>query len=414
MSKSLPVKDFTKFKPHIEISNLNAVQINSYKKFIEEGLKEIFEEISPIPDYTGDELELHFEDSYFDEPKYDEATTLYKDATFEAPLRVKVRLLNKKTGKEETQEVYFGDFPIMTDRGTFIINGVERVVVSQLIRSPGVYFTAVPWRGKKLFGAKIIPNRGAWLEFETEADGAIGVKIDRHRKVPVTDLLRIFGASDAFLKASFKDIDNGDIKHIDATFKKDIAGDVSESYLEIYRRLRPSDPATPETAKNLVDSLFKRFDRYDLSKVGRYKMNQRLEFKSKNSRMLDLDDLTAIVREIIRLNNNVEAEPDDIDHLGNRRLKTVGELLQGRLRVGFARLRRIVQDRMSILEKEGLMPSQLINFRPVSAVVKEFFSSSQLSQFMDQINPLAELEHKRRLSALGPGGLTRERASFEV
>lgn len=415
MLKTLPTKSFARFKSLTDIPNLNEIQIASYKKFLEKGLKEIFEEVSPIYDHTGKEMALYFEDCSFDEPKYDEVTTVYKDTTYEAALRVKVRLENKKTGRNQTQEVYFGDFPIMTDRGTFIINGVERVVVSQLIRSAGAYFTAIPWRGKNLFGAKIIPNRGAWLEFETEIDGSIGVKIDRHRKVPVTDLLRIFGADEDYIKTKFKDIDTSSVKYIDATLKKDIAKDLSESYMEVYRRLRPSDPATPETAKSLVDSMFKRFDRYDISAVGRFKMNQRLNLNQKKTeKLLDLEDITAIVREIIVLNNTPNAEPDDIDHLGNRRLKTVGELLQGRLRIGFARLRRIIQDRMSILEKDTLVPSQLINFRPIGAVIKEFFASSQLSQFMDQINPLAEVEHKRRLSALGPGGLTRERASFEV
>lgn len=415
MLKNLPVKNFGRFNSLTEISNLNEVQVASYKRFLEKGLKEIFEEVSPIRDHTGKEFELYFEDCYFDEPKHAKEETLTRDGTFEAALRVRVRLENKRTGKSQAQEVYFGDFPIMTDRGTFIINGVERVVVSQLIRSAGVYFTAAPWRGRQLFGAKIIPNRGAWLEFETEIDGTIGVKIDRHRKVPVTNLLRIFEVSENEIRTFFKDVDNGSIKFIEATLKKDIAKDVAESYLEVYRRLRPSDPATAETAQSLVDSMFKRFDRYDLSPVGRFKMNQRLGFKSSaGDRLLDKEDLVAIVREIIRLNNTPGSEPDDIDHLGNRRLKTVGELLQGRLRIGFARLRRIIQDRMSILDKETLSPAQLINFRPIAAVIKEFFASSQLSQFMDQINPLAELEHKRRLSALGPGGLTRERASFEV
>ncbi|MEK7180962.1 MAG: DNA-directed RNA polymerase subunit beta' [Patescibacteria group bacterium] len=415
MLKTLPIKNFGRFKPLTEIPDLNEIQLESYKRFLDKGLKEIFEEVSPIRDHSSKELELYFEESRFDEPKYSEEVTIERDGTYEAALRVKVRLEDRKTGKIQSQEVYFGEFPIMTVRGTFIINGVERVVVSQLIRSAGVYFTAVPWRGRNLFGAKIIPNRGAWLEFETEIDGTIAVKIDRHRKVPVSDLLRIFGVSDESIRNSFKDIDKGPVKFIEATLKKDAAKDLSESYMEVYRRLRPSDPATPENAKSLIDAMFKRFDRYDISAVGRFKMNQRLGFdKKKTERLLGQDDLLAIVREIIRLNNTPNAEPDDIDHLGNRRLKTVGELLQGRLRIGFARLRRIIQDRMSILDKETLIPAQLINFRPIAAVIKEFFASSQLSQFMDQINPLAELEHKRRLSALGPGGLTRERASFEV
>ncbi|OGZ00444.1 MAG: hypothetical protein A2945_03830 [Candidatus Liptonbacteria bacterium RIFCSPLOWO2_01_FULL_52_25] len=415
MPKVDAVKNFSKSRTLIKPFNLNETQLKSYEWFREKGLRELFNEISPIYDHTGKEIELKFEEYRFDEPKYDEVTARYKDATYEAALRIKLSLTNKKTGRREAQEVYFGDFPIMTARGTFIVNGVERVVVSQLIRSAGSYFTSVPWRGRQLFGAKIIPNRGAWLEFETDIDGAIGVKIDRRRKVPVTDMLRIFGIKEEAILTTFADIDKGHVKYIEATLKKDVAKDVDESYMEIYRRLRPGDPATPATAKSLIDAMFQRPDRYDLSAVGRFKMNQRLNFdKKKSNYILDLADIVGIVREVIALNNDPHAQPDDIDHLGNRRLKAVGELLQGRLRVGLARLRRIIQDRMSTEDKDKLMPSQLINFRPIAAVVKEFFASSQLSQFMDQVNPLAELEHKRRISALGPGGLTRERASFEV
>ena len=415
MAKFSSIKNFSKSKPLIAPFNLNEAQLKSYQWFLEKGLNELLLEISPIRDHTGKEFELYFSDYRFDEPKYDEATARYKEATYEAPLRCTLRLVNKRTGKEHKQEVYFGDFPIMTTRGTFIVNGVERVVVSQLVRSAGVYFSATPYRGRSLFGAKIIPNRGAWLEFETDIDGHIGVKIDRHRKVPVTDLLRIFGLSNEKIAEAFKDVDTGHINYLQATLKKDVAKDAAESYVEIYRRLRPGDPASAETAKNLISAMFERADRYDLSEVGRYKMNQRLNFGQKKTyKLLDADDLIGIVREIITLNNNPEAEPDDIDHLGNRRLKAVGELLQGRLRIGLARLRRIIQDRMSTEDKDSLMPAQLVNFRPIAAVIKEFFASSQLSQFMDQVNPLAELEHKRRISALGPGGLTRERASFEV
>jgi DNA-directed RNA polymerase beta' subunit len=415
MAKFTSIKDFSKSKPLIAPFNLNEAQLSSYKWFLDKGLKEIFEEISPIKDHTGKEFELHFTGYHFDEPKHDETTARYKEATYEAPLRCTLRLINKNTGREHEQEVYFGDFPIMTSRGTFIVNGVERVVVSQLVRSAGVYFTATPYRGRQLFGAKIIPNRGAWLEFETDAYGEIGVKIDRRRKVPVTDMLRIFGMDSEEIRAALKDIDTGPVNFVDATFKKDAAKDAAESYVEIYRRLRPGDPASAETAQGLIDAMFQRLDRYDLSEVGRYKMNQRLELdRKKDSKLLDKEDLISIVREIIKLNNDADAEADDIDHLGNRRLKAVGELLQGRLRIGLARLRRIIQDRMSTEDKDSLMPAQLVNFRPIAAVIKEFFASSQLSQFMDQVNPLAELEHKRRISALGPGGLTRERASFEV
>jgi DNA-directed RNA polymerase beta' subunit len=415
MAKFTSTKLFGKAKSLIAPFNLNEAQLKSYQWFLEKGLNELLEEISPIRDHTGKEFELYFSDYRFDEPKYDEATARYKESTYEAPLRCTLRLVNKRTGKEQKQEVYFGDFPIMTTRGTFIVNGVERVVVSQLVRSAGVYFSATPYRGRQLFGAKIIPNRGAWLEFETDINGEIGVKIDRHRKVPVTDLLRIFGLTTEKIRASFKDADAGAINYIEQTLKKDVAKDDAESYVEIYRRLRPGDPANAETAKNLISAMFERADRYDLSEVGRYKMNQRLNFAQKKTyKLLDADDIVAIVREIIALNNDPDAEPDDIDHLGNRRLKAVGELLQGRLRIGLARLRRIIQDRMSTEDKDSLQPAQLVNFRPIAAVIKEFFASSQLSQFMDQVNPLAELEHKRRISALGPGGLTRERASFEV
>ncbi len=415
MAKFTSIKDFSKSKPLIAPFNLNEMQLNSYRWFLAKGLDELLREISPIRDHTGKEFELYFAQYRFDEPKSDEATVRYKEATYEAPLRATLKLVNKRTGKTEEQEVYFGDFPIMTTRGTFIVNGVERVVVSQLVRSAGVYFTAVPYRGRRLFGAKIIPSRGAWLEFETDPDGQIAVKIDRRRKVPVTDILRIFGVDIEKAREALAGVDNGPVRFLDATLKKDGAKDVDQSYIEIYRRLRPGDPASVETAKNLIDAMFERPDRYDLSDVGRYKMNQRLRLdRKKANKLLDAHDLLAIVKEIIALNNNAEAEEDDIDHLGNRRLKAVGELLQGRLRIGLARLRRIIQDRMSTEDKEHLMPSQLVNFRPIAAVIKEFFASSQLSQFMDQVNPLAELEHKRRISALGPGGLTRERASFEV
>jgi DNA-directed RNA polymerase beta' subunit len=415
MPKFLSVKNFSKSRPLIKPFNLNETQLKSYGWFLKKGLRELLDEISPIYDHTGKELELSFGDYRFDEPKYDEATARYRDTTYEAALRIKLKLINKKSGRTESQEVYFGDFPVMTVRGTFIINGVERVVVAQLIRSAGAYFTAAPGRGRQLFGAKIIPNRGAWLEFETDIDGAIGVKIDRRRKVPVTDILRIFGIEDSRFKEIFGSAHRG-ANYLGATLNKDAAKNTDESYVEIYKRLRPGDPATPTTAKSLIDAMFQRSDRYDLSGVGRFKMNQRLNFdnKKKSNRLLDADDLIAIVRQIINLNSDPTAQADDIDHLGNRRLKAVGELLQGRLRIGFARLRRIIQDRMSTEDKDRLMPAQLINFRPVAAVIKEFFASSQLSQFMDQVNPLAELEHKRRISALGPGGLTRERASFEV
>ena len=412
----LPTKVFSSHAGlRVPETNLAELQTNSFNWFLKVGLKELFTEISPVRDYTGKELELHFEDFYFDEPKFDEAYARYKDLTYEASLRVKLRLSNRKSGEERSQEVYLGDFPIMTDRGTFIINGVERVVVSQLIRSSGVYFTAEMWRGRKLFGAKVIPNRGAWLEFDTESDGFIGVKIDRRRKTAATDLLRIFGIDDVEeIRRLLGGATDGPINFLEATLKKSPAKSANDAYIEIYKRIRPGDLATVENAKSLIDAMFKRFDRYDLSNVGRFKLNQRLGRSATDSRLLEKEDVVAIIREIIRLNNDQAAEPDDIDHLGNRRIRPVGELLENKLRVGFARLRRVIQDRMSTLDPTVLTPAQLVNARPLVAVVREFFSSSQLSQFMDQINPLAEVEHKRRLSAMGPGGLVRERAGFEV
>ncbi|MBI2514949.1 DNA-directed RNA polymerase subunit beta [Candidatus Wolfebacteria bacterium] len=413
---NLPVKIFSSAPiSRIVQPLLTEFQTDSWNWLVKKGLKELFEEISPIRDYSGKELELYFADYYFDEPKYDEETAAFKDLSFEAPLRAKVKLVNKKTKEVKEQEVYLGDFPVMAKRGTFIINGVERTVVSQLVRSPGVYFAADVTRGRKLFGAKVIPNRGCWLEFATDADGFIGVKIDRHRKAPATQLLRIFGLEkkEDILKL-FSGVDKGQVKFIEATLKKDSAETTYDSYAEIYKRLRPGDLATPENAKGLVDAMFQRPDRYSLSAVGRFKLNQRLGLKKKEKQLLDLEDLTSIVKEIIRLNNDPLAEPDDIDHLGNRRVRAVGELLQNRLYVGFTRMRRNIQDRMSTLDPSLITPVQLINARPLVAVVKEFFASSQLSQFMDQVNALSELEHKRRISSMGPGGLTRERAGFEV
>lgn len=380
----LPVKSFSSHRLHaVAQPNLAEIQTSSYKWILKDGLRELFKEISPIKDYAGKDLELHFVDYYFDEPKYDEEYAKFKDLTYEAPLRVKVKLRNAKTKEEKEQEVYFGDLPLMTDRGTFIINGVERVVVSQLIRSAGVYFSANVTRGRKYFGAKVIPNRGAWLEFETDLDGSIGVKIDRRRKAPVTDLLRVFGLSEnEEILDTFRSVDTGTTKHMQATLKKDAAKNTDESYIEIYRRIRPGDLATVDNALSLIDSMFQRMDRYDLSGVGRFKLNQRLNLpKEKDSRLLDLEDLTLIIKEIIRLNNEQTSEGDDIDHLGNRRVRTAGELLQNRLRIGLARLKRIVQDRMSTLDATLLTPVQLVNARPLMSVVKDFFSSSSaLSQ----------------------------------
>ncbi|MBI2454169.1 MAG: DNA-directed RNA polymerase subunit beta [Parcubacteria group bacterium] len=416
-----------KYKP-FPLPNLLEVQINSYKWFINKGLREIFDEISPIEDYTGANLELSFGEYYFDEPKYSQDEAKDHFTSYEAPLRVKARLKNKRTNEIKEQEVYLGDFPLMTSRGTFIINGVERVIVSQLIRSSGVFFTVQNTRNKNQFGAKIIPNRGAWLEFETDYEGVISVKIDRKRKVPISSLLRIFGLhEDEEIIEAFSGEDIGETAYIKATLAKDPAKALGEAYIEIYKRIRPGDLATAENAKGLIDAMFGP-QRYDLSQVGRWKTGERLNKpvklkpswagrdlnKSASDKVIHLADLVNIISEIIRLNNDQTAKADDIDHLGNRRVRAMGELVQQRLRLGFARLERIAKDRMSTLDINTIAPAQLVNARPLIAVVKEFFASSQLSQFMDQINPLAELEHKRRLSALGPGGLARERAGFEV
>ncbi|MEI6650179.1 MAG: DNA-directed RNA polymerase subunit beta [Candidatus Moraniibacteriota bacterium] len=414
---SMSKRRFLKDQVLVSLPNLIEIQLDSYEWFWEKGLKELFDEVNPITDFTGKDIELSFADHYLDEPKYDPEESKAKNISYEAPLRAKATLILKRTGEVKEQEIYLGDFPIMTERGTFIINGVERVVVSQLIRSPGAFFTMEFNKGKRLFGAKIIPNRGAWLEIETDLDGVLSVKIDRKRKLPVTTLLRAFGFDEKKIRDSFADIDNGDIRYIETTLAKDPTNSRGEAYREAYKRIRPGDLATEENAKQMIDSMFFDYERYDFGAVGRYRLNQRLEVEradSEENRVLHLDDLVLIIREIIRLSNDPDARPDDIDHLGNRRVRAVGELVQNKLRVGMYRMVRNVKDRMSTCDMTTVVPGQLVNPRPVAAAVKEFFSSSQLSQFMDQVNPLAELEHKRRLSAMGPGGLTRERAGFEV
>ena len=416
-TSSLSKRKFFKKRIMVSLPNLIEVQTESYEWFWEKGLRELLDEINPVTDFTSKDLELRLADYYLDEPKYDEMTAKNKNISYEAPLRAKASLLIKKTGEVKEQEIYLGDFPIMTPRGTFIINGVERVVVSQLLRSPGVFFTMDYQKGRKLFGAKLIPNRGAWLEIETDFDGVLSVKIDRKRKVPVSTLLQAFGRTPAEIREHFADLDNGEIHYISETLAKDITTNRNEAYKEVYKRIRPGDLATADNAKSMIDSMFFNFERYDFGAVGRYRLNQRLEIDRPDvveNRVLNIEDLFLVLAEIIRLNNDPNGRPDDIDHLGNRRVRAVGELIQHKLRVGLYRMVRNIKDRMSTCDVETVVPGQLINPRPVAASVKEFFSSSQLSQFMDQVNPLAELEHKRRLSAMGPGGLTRERAGFEV
>ncbi|KPJ57137.1 DNA-directed RNA polymerase subunit beta [Parcubacteria bacterium DG_74_2] len=422
--KKNKIKNFGKAKVFLPLPYLLSLQKEIWQRFWEEDLKELFQEVSPISDYTGKELGLWFLDYKLGKPNYKSDLEAKKNNdSYEIPLRVRAKLVNLKTKEIKEQEVFLANFPLMTERGTFIINGVERVSISQLIRSPGVFFVSENIRGKNYFGAKIIPNRGAWLEFQTEPTGFIGVTIDRKRKVPSTTLLKAFGiGSDSKFEKMFEDVNKGEVDYISETLKKDSAKNQGEALVEVYGRLRPGDYATPDTAKELIWNMFFNFERYDLSKVGRWRMGRRLpELKSKvekgitvKDRVLKPDDVLAVLREIIRLNNNPEAKADQIDHLGNRRVRVFTELLLNRLRVGFMRMARIVKDRMSTLDPATLTPAQLINPRPVIGIIKEFFTSSQMCQFMDNENPLSETEHKRRLTATGPGGLTRERAGFEV
>ncbi len=401
----------------LPLPNLIEIQLNSFNWFVTEGLAELFAEVNPIEDFTGTSLALYLRDFHFEEPKYDEKTAKLKNASLEVPLKARAELVNKQTGEVREQEIFLGDYPWMTERGTFVINGAERVVVSQLVRSPGVFFTSDRGAAGDLFGAKVIPGRGAWLELDTSAGGVISVKIDRKRKLPITTLLRAFGyATNDEIKALFKDVDTGEVKYINETLEKDPSATVSEALMEVYRRIRPGDLATVENSKSLIEGMFFDFKRYDFSKVGRYKLNKRLGLNIPNTsenRTLRREDLVAIVAEIVNLNNG-NGLADDIDNLANRRLKMVGELMQSKFRIGLTRMERIVKDRMSVYDTTTVTPGQLVNVRPIVASVREFFASSQLSQFMSQINPLDEVVHKRRLNAMGPGGLSRERAGFEV
>ena len=401
----------------LAVPDLIAHQKDSWREFVETGLSEIFAELNPIEDYTGQKLALEFKDYHFDEPKHSERDAKENNLTFDAPLYANVELVNKVSGEVKEQEIYLGDYPWMTDRGTFIINGTERVVVSQLIRSAGVFFTADQAGGRNYYGAKLIPGRGAWLEFETASNGAMYVKIDRRRKIPVTTLLRALGISkQSEIRETFADVNTGDVNYIDATLEKDPAKGTNEALIEVYRRLRPGDLATVDNARQMIERMFYDFKRFDYSRVGRFKLNQRLGIDVANTtenRVFQMSDLIAIIKELIRLNNTQEAA-DDIDALSNRRVKLVGELVARQFRVGMLRMQRNAMDRMSMSDLETVTPSQLINARPVVAAVREFFASSQLSQLMDETNPLSELSHKRRLSSLGPGGLSRERAGFDV
>lgn len=410
-------KYFTSEHKVLDLPDLVGHLKKSWQQFVQEDLGEIFAELNPIEDYTAQKLSLNFLDYRFDEPKVSDREAMNNNVSFEAPLYAKVELTNKVTGEVKASELYLGDYPWMTDRGTFIINGSERVVVSQLIRSAGVFFTAERSGDKNYYGAKLIPGRGAWLEFETSANGAIFVKIDRRRKIAITTLLRALGyGTNTALKELFKDIDTGDVKYIDATIEKDTSRGTNEALIEVFRKIRPGDLATVDNAKTMVERMFFDFKRFDVSRVGRYKINQRLGFDVENTpenRILRMEDLIAIVSEIIRL-NNTQNPADDIDAFHNRRVKMVGELVGRQFRVGMLRMDRNIRDRMSVADIDSVTPAQLVNARPIVAAVREFFASSQLSQFMDQANPMSELSHKRRLSSMGPGGLTRERAGIEV
>jgi DNA-directed RNA polymerase subunit beta len=416
-----------------EIPDLIELQVRSFAWFVDKGLRELFDEISPIRDFTSKVMELQFLDYEFGDPKYSELECRTRDLTYSRPLYVQVELLIKETGEIQRQRVYMGDYPWMTALGTFIINGAERVVVSQLVRSPGVYYGKVedPVSGRDLFTAKVIPNRGAWLEFETAARGdLLSVKVDRKRKIAATTLLRAVGYErNEEIAALFTAVDDGvEHQYIASTLDKDPTNTQAEALIEVYKKLRPGDPPTGDNARQLVESLFFNFRRYDLGRVGRYKFNKKLDAVAARmgielpredgenpqlGRTITKEDIAAIVGQLIVLNNG-HGQPDDIDHLGNRRIRANGELIQNAFRIGLLRMERVVRERMTIQEIEKATPNALINIRPVVAAMKEFFGGSQLSQFMDQTNPLAELTSKRRLSALGPGGLSRERAGFDV
>ena len=411
-------KFFSRYRtPRVETPNLVAAQVDSYSLLLKEGVREIFKEFTPIKDYSGKKFDLEFVKIELGEPKFDEHYAKAQKMSLDIPLRAIVKLKNKAQGTEKEQEIFLADFPLMTEHGTFVINGVERVIVPQLARSYGVFFTSDEVKGKRHFGAKVIPARGAWIEIEADADGQLQVRIDRKRKFPAISLLRVLGAhTDAQIKALFADSPLGK-EWIESALEKDPAKTVEDAYIEIHKRLRDGDLATAANAREYIDSIFSE-DRYDLSRVGRYRFNQRfeksLDEKDLTRKTLSLEDLVIVFDHVLKLENDPEAMEDNIDHLGSRRVRYVGEMLQQRLRVGLTHMKRNIQDRMSTIDTDATMPQQFVNPRPLQARIKEFFTTNQLSQFMQQENALTELEHLRTLSALGPGGLTRERAGFEV
>ena len=415
-------KSFAKLKDSVlPLPNLVKMHTDSYQWLVTEGLSELFKEFSPISDYSQKKFTLEFSGFTLEETKHDEFSARAKNITLDAQLKVRLKLTNKEINQTKEQEVFFADFPVMTNRGTFIINGVERVVVPQLARSFGVQFNVNLIKGKKYFSSKIIPSRGIWIEIETEADGVIYARIDNKRKIPISSILRIFGLkSDAEIEKAFSGIDVGQVPFIKKTLEKDLAKTKEASYVELYKRLRPGEPADMlgfENSKAYIDGIFDK-ERYDLSPIGRYKLNNRLGKPTDNvkaePRTITLEDLIGIISKVIELNNTPLAQPDDIDHLGNRRIRCVGELLQQRLRASMAKIKRNIQDRMSTADPATLVPSQIVNNRAFMSAVRDFFLTNQLSQFMSQKNTLDEMEHLRRLSALGQGGLTRQRAGFEV
>ena len=407
-------RSFAKIPSVMDVPNLIAIQTESFDWFTKEGLDEAFKDICPIESNTKD-MRVEIGGHSFGEPKYSVDECKRKDVSYQAPLFAEVRFTNLETGEIKEQDVFMGDFPLMTPRGTFIINGTERVVVSQLVRSPGVYFGAERDKtsNKTVYNAKIIPSRGAWLEFETDKRDILSVRIDRKRKQPATLLVRALG-----LAETHEEIVEllGDSEMVLRTLDRDPATTRDESLIELYKRFRPGEPPTIDSARTLLDGLFFNQQRYNLARVGRYKINKKLGFDSENdSSTLTKEDILASMRYIVALHDGEEGYvTDDIDHFGNRRIRTVGELIQNQFRIGLSRMERVVRERMSMQEPDDITPQSLINIRPIVAAIKEFFGSSQLSQFMDQSNPAAGITHKRRLSALGPGGLSRERAGFEV
>ena len=407
-------RSFAKIPDVMDVPNLIAIQTESFKKFVDEGLTNAFNDISPIESNTKD-MCVEFGKHEFGEPKYSVDECKERDVSYQAPLFAEIRFINRETGEIKEQDVFMGDFPLMTPRGTFIINGTERVVVSQLVRSPGVYFSSERDKtsDKTIYNAKVIPSRGAWLEFETDKRDVLSVRIDRKRKQPATLLLRALGIAET--REEIIDL-LGDSEMVIRTLDRDPATTKEESLIELYRRFRPGEPPTIDSARTLLDGLFFNPQRYDLAKVGRYKINKKLGFDPENDNStLTQEDIIETMRYIVALHDGEEGyQTDDIDHFGNRRIRTVGELIQNQFRIGLSRMERVVRERMSMQEPDDITPQSLVNIRPIVAAIKEFFASSQLSQFMDQSNIAAGVTHKRRLFALGPGGLSRERAGFEV